>query len=106
MARSKVTAIADEATCSWLQLGGIGKVYSVSDPKEAEPILQNLLYEEEIALILVSPEVAQANAATIEVFLEKIYPIVVTLPTEVLETEEEGPLERLVRLAVGVSIKL
>ncbi|MFX1251962.1 MAG: V-type ATP synthase subunit F [Promethearchaeota archaeon] len=109
MERSKVTAIADETTCSWLQLAGIGKVYPISDPKEAEPILRALLNNEEVALVLVSPEVARANTAIIGVFLEKIYPIVVTLPLkkpEFEEEEEEDPLNRLVRLAVGVAVDL
>ncbi|MFX0060768.1 MAG: V-type ATP synthase subunit F [Candidatus Hermodarchaeota archaeon] len=108
MERSKVTAIADETTCSWLQLAGIGKVHPISDPKEAEPLLKNLLNDEEVALVLVSPEVARANTAMISAFLEKVYPIVVTLPLKKpeLEDEEEDPLNRLVRLAVGVDVDL
>lgn len=106
MSRNGVTAIADEITCSWLQLGGVGKVYPISNPNEAEAILRELQCDETIALILVSPEVAQANVALIETILEKVYPIVLTLPTEKIESDEEEPLERLVRLATGIRIKL
>ncbi|MFX1533080.1 MAG: V-type ATP synthase subunit F [Promethearchaeota archaeon] len=109
MERSKVTAIADETTCSWLQLAGIGKTHPISDPKEAESLLRKLLNDQEVALILVSPEVARANTAIISAFLEKVYPIVVTLPLkkpEFEDDEEEDPLNRLVRLAVGVDVKL
>jgi vacuolar-type H+-ATPase subunit F/Vma7 len=100
----RVTAVGDEETCLWLQLSGIGQVYSVANPEEASPILDDLLNRsEEIAIILVTPEVAEANADLVKRSLQQLYPIILELPTK---EREKDPLRDLIRTAVGVDIEI
>ncbi|MFW9915097.1 MAG: V-type ATP synthase subunit F [Candidatus Thorarchaeota archaeon] len=100
----RVTAVGDEETCTWLQLSGIGHVYPVMNPEEAGPILADLLPKsDEIAIILVTPEVAEANSGIIAKSLQQLYPIILELPTKV---REKDPLRDLIRTAVGVDLEI
>jgi vacuolar-type H+-ATPase subunit F/Vma7 len=100
----RVTAIGDEETCTWLQLSGIGHVYPVMNPEDAGPILADLLpRSEEIAIVLITPEVAEANSEIVAKSLQQLYPIILELPIKV---REKDPLRDLIRTAVGVDLDI
>jgi len=58
---------------------------------------------EDVAIILVTPEVAEANSEIIKESLEQLYPIILELPTK---EREKDPLRDLIRTAVGVDIEI
>lgn len=100
----RVTAVGDEETCLWLQLAGVGQTYPVVKLEEAGPILADLVKKsEEIAIILVTPEVAEANADIVKMSLQQLYPIILELPTK---ERERDPLRDLIRIAVGVDLEI
>ena len=85
-------------------MSGIGKVYPVLKPEEAAPVLIDLMKRvEDVAIILVTPEVAEANSEIIKESLEQLYPIILELPTK---EREKDPLRDLIRTAVGVDIEI
>ena len=97
----RVTAVADESTCTWLQLAGIGKVHPVTDPIEGKELLPELLKERGLACILVSPEISQISQEIMREALEQTFPIILEIPTKVGEFD---PIRDMIRLAVGVEI--
>ncbi len=100
----RITAVADTETCIWLQLAGIGEVFPVTSPKDARQILEELLGKKnEIAIIFVTPEIAETNPELIKKSLAELYPIILELPTK---EREKDPLKDLIRAAVGIELEI
>ena len=101
----KITCVADEKTCTWMKMSGIGKVYPVSDPKEAGPILKELVETLDIGIILITPEIAKAQSRIVHQNLAKkdVFPIILELP--VGEDISTG-LQDLISAALGIEFKL
>lgn len=102
----EITAIADEKTCTWLKMSGIGDVYSIKEPKDAEETLKTLMKNINVAIILISPEVAQANTKLVQQALSKkeVFPIVLELPLN--EKQESTQLQDLISIALGIEFKI
>ena len=103
----EITAIADENTCTWLRMSGIGEVYAINEPQEAEEILKGLMKDINIAIILISPDIANANKRLVQQALSKkeVFPIVLELPLGE-EEQKSNQLQDLISVALGIEFKV
>ncbi|MHA2363433.1 MAG: V-type ATP synthase subunit F [Candidatus Hodarchaeales archaeon] len=102
----QITAIADERTCTWLRMSGIGDVYPINQPTEAADTLKALMKKIDIAIILITPEISQANTKLVQQALSKkdVFPIVLELPMG--EDQESTQLQDLISSALGIEFKV
>ena len=101
----KISAVADERTCTWLKMAGVAETYPVTEPSEAFDPLKALMKRIDIAIIIITPEVARANTKLVQESMGKkdVFPIVLELPL----TEESGTeLQALISSALGVEFKV
>lgn len=103
----EITAIADEQTCTWLRMSGIGEVYSINEPQEAEETLKGLMKDINVAIILISPEIANANKKLVQQALSKreVFPIVLELPLGE-EEHKSNQIQELISIALGIEFKV
>ena len=101
----QLSAVADERTCTWLKMAGVAETYPVENPSEAFEPLKALMKRIDVAIIIITPEVARANTKLVQESLGKkdVFPIVLELPL----TEESGTeLQALISSALGVEFKV
>lgn len=102
-----LAAVADERTCTWLKMAGVSETYPVpvNDPAQAFEPLKSLMKRIDVAIIIITPDVARANTKLVQESLGKkdVFPIVLELPL----TEESGiELQSLISSALGVEFKV
>lgn len=102
----EISAIGDDSTCTWLRLAGVSNAFPVSDPAEARETLKRQLRRIDLAVILVTPEVAEANTDLLQESLKRkdVYPIVLELPLG--DTVSSGGLQALISSALGVDFEV
>ena len=101
----QLTAVADERTCTWLKMAGVSETYPVANPSEGFEPLKALMKRIDVAIIIITPEIARANTKLVQEALGKkdVFPIVLELPL----TEESGvELQALISSALGVEFKV
>jgi len=100
----RITAVCDEKNATWLKMSGIGTVYPVNKPEEAGTILKDLLKDIDLALILITPEVAKANNRIVQQSLSKknVFPILLELPIG----ETSSGLQDMISAALGIDFTL
>ncbi|KKL05767.1 hypothetical protein LCGC14_2602730 [marine sediment metagenome] len=100
----RITAVADEQTCTWLKMSGIGQVHPINDPSEAGDILKQLAKDIDLAIVLITPEVAKANSRIVQANLAKkdVFPIMLELPIG----ETSSGLQDLISSALGIEFEL
>ena len=102
-----LTAVADDRTCTWLKMAGVKETYPVDDPSNASEPIKNLMKRFDVAIVIITPEIARANTRLVQEALSKkeVFPIVLELP--IGEEEESGSeLQALISSALGVEFKL
>ena len=102
----EISAIADDKTCTWLKMAGVSQTFPVSDPVESTETLKGLLKRIDIAIVLITPEIAQVNSKIVQDSLAKkdVFPIVLELPIGEVETGKQ--LQALISSALGVEFKV
>ncbi|OLS18683.1 MAG: V-type ATP synthase subunit F [Candidatus Heimdallarchaeota archaeon LC_3] len=100
----RITAVADEQTCTWLKMSGIGQVYPINDPLEAGDVLKKLAKDIDRAIVLITPEIAKANSRIVQANLAKkdVFPIMLELPIG----ETSSGLQDLISSALGIEFEL
>ena len=97
----KVTVVADVTTCTMFQLAGVGKVHPVNSPTDAGPIIKELFEDYELAIIIITPDIAKAFSNLVQSRLKSrdIFPILLELP---ITGEIGSNLKELISAALGV----
>ncbi|MHA1942494.1 MAG: V-type ATP synthase subunit F [Candidatus Hodarchaeales archaeon] len=100
----KITAVADEQTCTWLKMSGIGEVHPITDPNDAGDVLKSLAKNIDLSIILITPEIAKANSRIVQANLSKkdVFPIMLELPIG----ETSTGLQDLISAALGIDFQL
>ena len=100
-----LAAVADERTCTWLKMAGVSETHPVIDPFQAFEPLKALMKRIDVAIIIITPEVARANTKLVQEALGKkdVFPIVLELP---LTAESGTELQALISSALGVEFKV
>ena len=100
----KITAVADEQTCTWLKMSGIGEVHPISDPNDSGEVLKRLVKDIDLSIILITPEIAKANSKLVQANLAKkdVFPIMLELPIG----ETSSGLQDLISSALGIDFQL
>lgn len=102
-----LTAVADDRTCTWLKMAGVKETYPISEPSAAYEPIKALMKRIDVAIIIITPEIARSNTRLVQEALGKkdVFPIVLELP--IGEDEESGnELQSLISSALGVEFKL
>ena len=101
----QLAAVADERTCTWLKMAGVTETHPVVTPSDAFEPLKALMKRIDVAIIIITPDVARANTKLVQESLGKkdVFPIVLELPL----AEESGvELQSLISSALGVEFKV
>jgi vacuolar-type H+-ATPase subunit F/Vma7 len=100
-----LAAVADDRTCTWLKMAGVSETFSVSNPKDGFEPLKSLMKRIDVAIIIITPDVARANTKLVQESLGKkdVFPIVLELP---LTAESGTELQSLISSALGVEFKV
>ncbi|MFW9927825.1 MAG: V-type ATP synthase subunit F [Candidatus Thorarchaeota archaeon] len=100
----KITAVADERTCTWLKMSGIGDVHPFDNPAESSKLLRELVKDINLSIILITPEIAKENARLVQSNLEKkdVFPVLLELPIGEISTG----LQDLISAALGIDFRL
>jgi len=74
-------------------MAGVKETYSVVDPSEASDPIKRLMKRIDVAIIIITPEVARANTRLVQEALGKkeVFPIVLELP---IGDDEESGIDR------------
>ena len=102
-----LTAVADDRTCTWLKMAGVKEIYPITNPTDAFDPIKTLMKRIDVAIIIITPEIARANTRLVQEALGKkdVFPIVLELP--IGEDEETGSeLQSLISSALGVEFKV
>ena len=103
-APSKICAVTDEQTATGLRLAGLTEV-RVATEKLAKKDLQELAADPEVAVIIVTEKIAEANHDVINRITQDAFPIIVEIPDrDGPITRLNDPIRELVLQAVGVDL--
>ena len=61
-----LAAVADERTCTWLKMAGVSETHPVLNPADAFEPLKALMKRIDVAVIIITPEVARANTKLVQ----------------------------------------
>lgn len=100
-----LTAVGDDRTCTWLKMAGVKEVFPVSNPKDGYQPIKDLMKRIDIAIIIITPEVARANTRLVQEALgnKDVFPIVLELP---IGEDSGSELQALISSALGVEFKV
>ncbi len=102
-----IACVADEDTVLGLKLAGIQKATIVNDPSQARQEIIKFAEDEEIAVLIISEEIAAKNEELINSLLEKPFPIIIEIPGSKGRVEKEhDTLKELVKRAVGIELNI
>ncbi len=102
--RTKIIAVGDEETSLGFKLAGISESYTVEAEKAAS-LLRQLAEKRDLAVLIITEEVAKKNASTIERIKRNPYPVIVEVPGKKAKYEhEEDKVRKLIKMALGIDI--
>ena len=103
--RNKIVSIGDEETSLGFKLSGISQVFT-EEPKNAASILRSLSEDPEIAIMIITEEVAKANRALINRIKVNPYPVIVEVPGKKAKYESaEDKVRALIKMALGIDME-
>ena len=102
-----LAAIVNKKASTWLKLAGIGEVHIIEEETEPCQILHSLWIREDVSVIIITPALSKSCQDQItEMMKEKIYPIIVEIPTDELGAKEStDTLKVLLRQTVGIELE-
>ena len=104
--RSKIVSIGDEETSMGFKLAGISEVYT-EEPEKSAKLLRTIADDPEIAVLIITEEVAKANADLIRRIRINPYPVIVEVPGKKAHYESaEDKVRSLIKMALGIDIEL
>ena len=103
--RNKIVSIGDEETALGFKLSGISQVFTES-PQKAAPILRSLSEDPEVAILIITEEVAKANRVLIRRIQMNPYPVIVEVPGKKAKYESaEDKVRALIKMALGIDVE-
>lgn len=104
--RTKIVSIGDEETSLGFKLAGISDVYT-EEPDKASHLLRSLAEDPEIAILIITEEVAKANEDVLRRIKINPYPVVVEVPGKKAQYESaEDKVRILIKMALGIDIDM
>ncbi len=102
--RYKIISIGDEETSLGFKLSGITNTYTVQ-PQKAGVILRKVAEDPELAVLIVTEEVVQANADIVARIKLNPFPVIVEVPGRKAKfNNAEDKIRKLVNMALGIDI--
>lgn len=103
--KNKIVSIGDEETSLGFKLAGISAAYTVEASKAA-PVLRKISNDPDIAVVIITEEVAAVNASLIKKLKQKPFPVFVEVPGKKARFEKtEDEVRALIKMALGVDIE-
>ncbi len=104
--RTKIVSVGDEETSLGFKLAGVSKVYS-EEPEKASTLLRSLAEDPELAILIVTEEIAKANQDVIRRITVNPYPVIVEVPGKKAQYESaEDKVRALIKMALGIDIEM
>ena len=104
--RTKIMSIGDVETSLGFKLAGISQVYT-EEPEKAAPILRKLAEDPELAILIITEEVAKANVDLIKRIQVNPYPVIVEVPGKKAKFDSaEDKVRALIKMALGIDIEM
>lgn len=101
----KVVVVGDEDAVTGLRLAGVSEGRVVKAPEEAERVLREVARDEDVAVLVVTEDVASMAPSVLHELYLKPKPAVVEIPSKRPRGERrEDPIRELLRRAVGVEV--
>ncbi|MFH1328437.1 MAG: V-type ATP synthase subunit F [Candidatus Bathyarchaeota archaeon] len=104
---AKVAVVADEDVATYFRIIGVKLSFSVKNKEEASDIVYKLADNKDVAIIIVTENIAEEIKSVIDKISLRVYPTVLTIPGK------EGPIPEkvstildLVKRTIGVEIKI
>jgi len=103
--RTKIVSIGDEETSLGFKLAGISKAYTV-EPRKARLYLKKVANDPEVAIVIITEEVAMTNESLINDLKQRQFPVFVEVPGKKAKFSKKGDEVRaLIKMALGVDIE-
>ena len=103
--RTKIVSIGDEETSLGFKLAGISEVYT-EEPEKASSLLRSKADDPELAVLIITEEVAKANQDLIRRIKLDPYPVIVEVPGKKAQYESaEDKVRALIKMALGIDIE-
>jgi vacuolar-type H+-ATPase subunit F/Vma7 len=103
--RNKIVSIGDEETSLGFKLSGISQVFT-EEPKQAASLLRTLSEDPEIAILIITEDVAKANRDLINRIQINPYPVIVEVPGKKAKYESaEDRVRALIKMALGIDVE-
>ncbi len=104
--RTKIASVGDEETSMGFKLAGISEVYT-EEPEKSGPILRTLADDPELAVLIITEEVAKANVDVIRRINIHSYPVIVEVPGKKAKYDSaEDKVRALIKMALGIDIEI
>jgi len=104
--RTKIISIGDEETSLGFKLAGISEVYT-EEPEKASSLLRSLAEDPELAILIITEEVAKANKDVLKRITINPYPVIVEVPGKKAQYESaEDKVRALIKMALGIDIEM
>lgn len=101
----KMVVIGDENAVAGFRLAGVSEGKIVKTPDEAEKVLKELARDEEVAVLIITEEVASMASSIVQELYLKPKPVIVSIPSHrEVKTKREDPIRGLLRRAIGVEV--
>ena len=104
----KVVVVGDEDAVAGLKLAGVSEGRVVKTPREAEEALREAVRDEDLAVLLITDDVASMVPSLVQELYLRPRPAVVEVPSKkgVEREEREDPIRELLRRAIGVEVSV
>ena len=104
--RGKIVSIGDEETSLGFKLAGIAEVYT-EEPDKSAPLLRTLAEDQDLAVLIITEEVAKANSDLIRRMRLEPYPVIIEVPGKKAKYESaEDKVRSLIKMALGIDIEM
>jgi len=103
----KIVVVGDEDAVAGLRLAGVTQGRIVKTPSEAERAIREAVSDEEVAVLVLTEDVASMVRPLVQELYLKPRPVVVEVPPRKWAREErEDPIRELLRRAIGVEVEV
>lgn len=104
--RNKIMSIGDVETSLGFKLAGISEVFT-EEPSKAASILRKLADDPELAILIITEEVAKANEDLIRRIKINPYPVIIEVPGKKAKFDSaEDKVRALIKMALGIDIEM
>ncbi|RLF11419.1 MAG: V-type ATP synthase subunit F [Thermoprotei archaeon] len=103
----KIVAIGDEDAVAGFKLAGVSEGKVAKTPEEVEAALKEAARDEEVAVVIITEDVASKAPSLLQELYLRPRPAIVEVPSKSGAVEErEDPIRELLRRAIGVEVSV